>query len=139
VSSAHLRVRVGAEQYALAADDVLEVAVLGEVIPVPGAPPGVLGVRNLRGLVLPVIDLGQVLGAPGNGDLAGLVVGERDGRRAGLAVTALGDVAALPEISEPAASLYLQGAVWVDESLVGIVDVGAVLTAIVTAEARHDG
>ena len=60
--SIHVRFRVGDESFALPVGQVLEVAELGSLAPVPGAPPSVLGVRNLRGQVLPVIDLAGVLG-----------------------------------------------------------------------------
>jgi purine-binding chemotaxis protein CheW len=130
VSSVHLRVRVGSEHYAFGIEDVLEVAELGEVTPVPGAPHGVLGARNLRGLVLPVVDLAQVLEAPGEAPAAGLVVTEHDGRHAGLTVTELGNVAALPALSESSESRFLQGATWVDGSLVGVIDLGAVLESV---------
>ena len=60
--SVHVRFRVGDENFALPVGQVLEVADLGQLAPVPGAPPAVLGVRNLRGHVLPVIDLAVVLG-----------------------------------------------------------------------------
>ncbi len=50
------------EAYAVSVLNVLEVASLGEVTPVPGAPIEILGVRNLRGKILPVIDLAALLG-----------------------------------------------------------------------------
>ena len=53
----HLRLRVGGERYALPIENVLEVTPLGELSGVPGAGGAVLGVRNLRGQVLPVFDL----------------------------------------------------------------------------------
>ena len=67
MSGLHVRVRVADEHYALPVADVLEVAELGEVTPVPGAGAAVLGVRNLRGQVLPVVDLATVFGARGLG------------------------------------------------------------------------
>jgi purine-binding chemotaxis protein CheW len=53
--------RLGEERYALPTDRVLEVARPGEPTPVPGAPEVLAGVVNLRGEVLPVFDLGQLL------------------------------------------------------------------------------
>jgi purine-binding chemotaxis protein CheW len=125
---------VGSEHYALSVEDVLEVAEIGDVSPVPGAAAGVLGVRNLRGQVLPVIDLAAVLGIPRDGEARRLVVAEQGGRRAGLAVDQLVDVGALPDASEQAESRYVLGAALVDGKLVGVVDVGAVLDAASTLE-----
>ena len=62
MSGVHVRLRVGGESYAFGVEHVLEVAELGEIAPVPGAPAGVLGVRNLRGQVLPVFELASVFG-----------------------------------------------------------------------------
>ena len=53
----HVRLRVGRERYALPIENVLEVAELGSLSALPGAGAAVLGVRNLRGQVLPVFDL----------------------------------------------------------------------------------
>src|SRR5687767_11818247 len=57
MSEVVVRVRVGTEDYALPVENVLEVAELGALTPVPGSARTVLGVRNLRGQVIPVIDL----------------------------------------------------------------------------------
>ena len=128
--SAHVRFRLGTESYAVPVAHVLEVAELGEVTPVPGAPPTVLGVRNLRGQVLPVIDLAAVLGARRTERGARLVVAEKGGRRAGLAidqVTDVGDVAADVQGTD---SPFLSGSTLVDGELVGIVDVDEVFAAV---------
>jgi purine-binding chemotaxis protein CheW len=134
VSSVYVRVRVGSEHYALPVEFVLEVAELGDVTPMPGAPGVMLGVRNLRGQVLPVIDLGEVLRIPSDGAARRLVVAEHDGRRAGLVVDELQDVGALPEISELSESPCLEGAALVDGALVGVLDVGAVMDSASTLE-----
>jgi purine-binding chemotaxis protein CheW len=129
VNRVHVRVRIGPEDYALPVESVTEVAELGDVTPVPGAPAGVLGARNLRGQVLPVIDMAAVLGlSSANPDC--LVVADHDGRRAGLAVDAVASVEPLPDVSEEAESRHLLGAVLIDASLVGVVDVKSVLDAV---------
>jgi purine-binding chemotaxis protein CheW len=53
----------GEEAYALDAAHVVEVFPLDGLTPVPFVPPSVLGVVNHRGRILPVIDLGDLLGA----------------------------------------------------------------------------
>lgn len=45
-------------------DDVREVSVMPKLTRVPGARPWLLGVANVRGNLLPVTDLGQLLGLP---------------------------------------------------------------------------
>ena len=134
MSSVCIRVRVGQEHYALPVADVREVAELGVVTPVPGAAASVLGVRNLHGDILPVVDLAAVLGLSRDAAPERIVVAERTGRRAGLAVDELEDVAELPESTDPTASRYLQGSVLVDAVLVATVAVDAVLDAVAGPE-----
>ncbi|HEX6209919.1 MAG TPA: chemotaxis protein CheW [Methylomirabilota bacterium] len=55
-------VLLGGQPFAVDAADAREVVVLGTTTPVPGAPPSVIGVMNLRGNVLPVVEARPVLG-----------------------------------------------------------------------------
>jgi purine-binding chemotaxis protein CheW len=126
VSPVCVRVRVGREHYAFGVHEVLEVADLGEVIPVAGAGAAVMGVSKVHGQILPVIDLGAILGASGERDVKRLVVAEQRGRRAGLAVDQLEDVGELPAPSERPESAYLEGAALVGGVLIGMIDVAAV-------------
>ena len=125
-----MRVRVASESYALPVDQVLEVAERGEVTPLPGASAAVIGVRNLRGQVVPVVDLAAVLGvASGASSRARIVVAQQNGRKAGLAVDEVAGVENLPEGSEEVEGRHLVRAVLADGALVGVVDVGSVLDA----------
>jgi purine-binding chemotaxis protein CheW len=129
MTSLFLRVGVANESYALPVDDVLEVADFSGVARVPGASPAVLGVRNLRGAVLPVVDLATVLGLPRAGTPDRLVVVDQAGRTAGLAVDSVAGVEALPEAGEQAESPHLAGAALVDGALVGVLELASVLDA----------
>jgi purine-binding chemotaxis protein CheW len=133
VSEVHVRVGVGTEHYALPVDRVLEVAELNDLTPVPGSPPEVIGVCNLRGQVVPVMDLARVLDLP-QGDPDRIVIAELGGRRAGLAVDVVIDVGELPEPSEQVDSPFMTGAVLVDGVLVGILDADAVLSSVGPSE-----
>ena len=54
---------------------------------VPGARPALLGIRNLRGQILPVVDLAPLLGDPADQRRGTrLLVAEAGGRRAGFAI-----------------------------------------------------
>jgi purine-binding chemotaxis protein CheW len=127
VSEVYVRVGIGPEHYALPVDRVLEVAELGDLTPVPGSPPETMGVCNLRGQVIPVMDLAMVLDLP-QGTPARIVVVELDQRRAGLAVDSVVDVGGLPDPTEQVDSPFLTGAVLVDGVLVGMLDADAVLS-----------
>jgi chemotaxis signal transduction protein len=135
MSRVHVRVLAGGEHYALPVAAVLEIADLGQVTPVPGAPSGVLGVRNLRGQVIPVIDLATMLGLSTEAESERIVVTDDGSRRAALAVTGTVDVGELGPSTEEVDSPYLSGAVLVDDALVGIVDVAELLAAVAPVEA----
>lgn len=61
-SNRFLTFRVDAQLYALRSDDVLEVIRVPEVARVPQGPTALLGIANLRGSVLPVAGLREILG-----------------------------------------------------------------------------
>jgi purine-binding chemotaxis protein CheW len=122
-------VGIAGEHYALPVDDVLEVAEYGEVAPVPGARATVLGVRNLRGNVLPVLDMAVVFGIERAGSPQRIAVVEQDGRKAGLAVDSVIGVEHLPGATEEVESRYLLGAALTEGALVGVIDVRSVLDA----------
>ena len=127
MSTLHVRVRVAGEDYALRVEDVLEVAEFGEVAPVAGASGAVLGVHNMHGQVLPVIDLARIFGLARVAAPERIVVVEHSGRSAGLAVDSVAGVEQLPETSEEVESPHLAGAVLAEGVLVGLVDLGSVL------------
>ena len=128
----------GGEDYALPVDDVLEVAELGEVTPVPGAPAGdgrraqparpgaARWSTSRRSWLCPTAE------APER-----IVVTEHGGRKAGLAVDAVVGVEQLPEASEEVESPYLDAARhWSTAPSSACVDVGSVLDAV-RAERRR--
>lgn len=91
---------IGAVRYALELRWVREVVNLGFVTNVPTAPPALGGVCNLHGAILPVIDLGALIGAPlgppaRQGD--GALVLEMDGVVCALRVDQVEHVASLHE------------------------------------------
>lgn len=57
-----LRLAAGHEHYAVRVDAVREILEVGRMTPLPLMPGFVRGVMNLRGVVVPVIDLGARLG-----------------------------------------------------------------------------
>jgi purine-binding chemotaxis protein CheW len=123
----HLRIRLGTEQYALDLDHVLEVLELGDVTPVPGSGATLIGLRNLRGEILPALDLSALLGVVGESSPRRLVVVADGDRRAGLAVDELIDLSQLPATTARVGSLLVREGVLVEGALVGVVDVSALL------------
>jgi purine-binding chemotaxis protein CheW len=89
-----LTFRLGAESYAVDILKVQEIRDIERVTRVPHVPPFLRGVINLRGAIVPVVDLGLMLGFPQPLDLAtaSAIVINAGGRFTGLAVASVSDV-----------------------------------------------
>jgi purine-binding chemotaxis protein CheW len=122
MTQVHVRIRVGAETYALPVEHVLEVGELPELGAVPGSGPALLGVLNLRGRVLPTFDLARTFGIPREGRPSPLVVAKEGTRLAGLAVDEVIDVAPLAGAMQESETSYLAGSMLDDGTLVGVID-----------------
>jgi purine-binding chemotaxis protein CheW len=118
-----VQLSVGAESYALPVEAVIEVTLLEASTPLPGGPPELLGLQNLRGHALPVYDLGAYLGAARAPEgAARMVVVSDNGRRAGFAIDAVTGVGPLPARTESDAAL-LSGSALDGDRLVGVLSV----------------
>jgi purine-binding chemotaxis protein CheW len=122
----HVRARVADEDYALPVIDVLEVADIGDITPVPGAVNAVIGLKNLRGTVITVVDLAAVLELSAIQQRQRIVVAEESGRQVALAVDSVVGVESVGKPSEIVESPHLVGAALIDGSL-GVIDVKSVL------------
>ncbi|WP_312315719.1 chemotaxis protein CheW [Stenotrophomonas sp.] len=98
-TSRWLRMRCGSQAYALELLKVQEVVLPVPLLPLRGTPTAMLGIMNLRGQVVPVMDLGTHLGAGPAEDDANtrIVVLEENGETMGLRVSAVEDVANLTD------------------------------------------
>lgn len=98
-STRWLRLRCAGQAYGLELLKVQEVVLATPLLPLRGTPPAMLGVMNLRGQVVPVMDLGVHLGQapqPGTGATR-IVVLEEKGETLGLRVSAVEDVVNLTD------------------------------------------
>jgi purine-binding chemotaxis protein CheW len=88
---------VGDRQYALPVEDVIEVVRMVAVTPLPEAPASVAGVINMRGRIVPVIDLRTRLGmSPRDPELSTpIIVVGRSEAAAGLVADGATEVLAL--------------------------------------------
>lgn len=111
-------------------EHVLEVADLGVVRAVPGARREILGIRNLRGQILPVADLASLLGIPRPARAGLLLVAEAGGHLAGFAIDEVTDVASLADPAGETGSDLLMGATLGEGDLIGVIDVPAVFDAL---------
>lgn len=98
MSPMHVVFKVGAAEYAMAAADVLQMESFSGATPVPGAPPFVAGLVQVRGRVLPLLDLRTRFGLPAAEDGTGrrIVVGQHGGRAVGLLVDSAREVIEIP-------------------------------------------
>lgn len=94
-----LTCRLGDESYGVDILQVQEIREIDEVTRVPKTLPFVRGVINLRGAIVPIVDLGLMFGFPEPISLrkASAVVLNVDGRLVGLVVSSVSDVIALSD------------------------------------------
>jgi purine-binding chemotaxis protein CheW len=128
--SLFVRLRVASEDYAMPVEHVLHVAPLGDVTAVPGSRPQLLGVRNMRGQILPVVDLALLLGVARTAPPTRLLVAEAGGHQAGFAIDQVSEVGELADPTEETASDLLVGATLADGDLIGVIDVTRVFAAL---------
>jgi purine-binding chemotaxis protein CheW len=133
----YLSFRLKEEWYAVSVSQLVEVLPPPKITRVPSVPDHILGVMNLRGEVLSVIDLKRFFGLdPGDpGADHVIVVVEYGGMRTGLLVDSIGDLVNLAtgELSEepllPGKSQrgFFEGAALRDEVLVSIIRLEGIL------------
>lgn len=107
VEDVFLAFRVGAERYAVCVVHVLEIVRLREMSHVPRMPPAFAGVMNLRGQVVPVLDMQACfcLGETPRTDRTIIVVLENEGEHVGMMVEEVTEVLELEASTmEPARS-----------------------------------
>ena len=110
----HVIFRVEKERYSLPLSSVREVVVPpGRFTRVPRAPPAISGVMNLRGRVVTVVELRQLLGLPeGPTPPSRLLLLDRGRRDLGFLVTDVDGIEALERVSAAApgkAALAVKG------------------------------
>jgi purine-binding chemotaxis protein CheW len=86
------------EMFALRVEDVQEVMMLQPLTPVPLAPSYIVGLLNLRGQIMPAVDLRRRLQFPERteGQGSSMIVLKRQGVLVSLVVDDIGDVLELP-------------------------------------------
>jgi purine-binding chemotaxis protein CheW len=121
---------LGADWYALELAAVREVVLPGRLEPLPGAPPAALGLMNLRGEVLPVLETATLLGIPqpprGAGAPHVVVVGCERGA-AGLMTSATPQTGVLGDGAGPTELRCGRGRYAVGEDVAVLVDLEALL------------
>ncbi|PTV97026.1 purine-binding chemotaxis protein CheW [Rhodobacter aestuarii] len=132
-----LSFRLADEEYSVDIMSVREIRGWTRATPLPHAPYHVRGVINLRGTVLPVVDLSVRLGMePVEGDARNVIIVVQVGSQtAGLLVNAVSDILALPrtelqpppELAADAAHSFIEALTIVDGRMIRVLDLSAVL------------
>ncbi len=93
-----LSFRVGEQEYSVDIMSVREIRGWTKATPLPHAPSFVRGVINLRGTVLPIVDLASRLGLPSGEDSSRnvIIVVHIAGQTLGLLVNAVSDILSIP-------------------------------------------
>lgn len=130
--------RLGDEHYAVSIDLVREVNLLQPITRLPATPDFVEGVINLRGRVIPVIDLRRRLGLPADppGREARIVVVEHHGETLGMIVDGVSEVFTVdPAAVEPPSpyvvsvdTQFITGILKLPERLVVLLDLARILS-----------
>jgi purine-binding chemotaxis protein CheW len=126
------------EIYGINVMQVQEVLRITEIAPVPGAPTYVLGIIDLRGNVVTVIDTRTRFGLPTKevDDASRIIVIESEKQVVGILVDAVAEVVELreteidaaPNVGTEESSRYIQGVATQEDSLLILVDLNKLLT-----------
>lgn len=126
------------ETYGMNVMQVQEVLRITEIAPVPGAPSYVLGIINLRGNVVTVIDTRRRFNLMPKepDDMSRIIVVEVDGNVIGMLVDSVAEVVYLhqseidtaPNVSNDDSSRFIQGVSSQEDKLLILVDVDKFLT-----------
>jgi purine-binding chemotaxis protein CheW len=126
------------EVYGINVMQVQEVLRVSEIAPVPGAPAYVLGIINLRGNVVTVIDTRARFGLPSTevDDSSRIIVIESEKQVVGMLVDAVAEVVELregeidvaPNVGNEESSRYIQGVATRESKLLILVDLNKLLT-----------
>jgi purine-binding chemotaxis protein CheW len=130
--------RLKDETYGINVMQVQEVLRVTEIAPVPGAPGYVLGIINLRGNVVTVIDTRTRFGLPTTerDDSSRIVIIESEQQVVGILVDSVAEVVELrqseidsaPNIGNEESSRYIQGVASRDQDLLIVVDLNKLLS-----------
>ena len=88
-------VSLGGELFTIDLQNVREVFVVESITPVPGMPAGLIGVTNLRGSVVPLLDLRQMIGLAAENALKYAVVVKHGNWQVGVLVDTVPEIRTL--------------------------------------------
>ena len=87
---------MGEDLYAIPVETLTEIIISQKIFPVPTTPPHVLGVINLRGSIVPIVDIRPALSLPRQSTPGQIVIIEKDAVTLGIVVDNVSEVIAVP-------------------------------------------
>jgi purine-binding chemotaxis protein CheW len=139
-SSELIAFNIGAQEFCIGTMSVREIRGWTPATALPHAPSFVLGVVNLRGVVLPIVDLAVRLGFPPSEPTArhAIIVAEFENQAAGLLVDGVSnlftasddEIQPTPDIATQSTKKFLRGVIATDGRLIGVIDIANLLPAI---------
>ena len=132
--------RLGNEAYSLRLHEVREIIMVGNITPIPRAPSFIEGVLNLRGEVMPVIDLRERFGLPRQAttSVSRIVITPIGGVSTGLIVDSVEEVKSVdlrrledpPKVSAVGANAFIEKVARTDAGVIFLLDVQCLLTEV---------
>ncbi len=129
--------RVADQEYCVNIMSVREIRGWSPSTVLPDAPEFVCGVINLRGSVLPIVDLARRLGLPATtpNDRHVIIITQIENQVVGLLVDAVSDILSVldeniqptPEIASEAAQSFIRGVIAVEERMISLIDLNTIL------------
>ncbi len=131
--------RLADEVYGINVMQVQEILRMTEIAPVPGAPPAVLGIVNLRGNVVTVLDARELFGLPSGevSDQSRIMIVESNKVIVGLFVDSVAEVVNIqtveidspPNIGNDESSKYIHGVHSKDSEILILIDLERLFSA----------
>jgi len=132
--------RLGNEAYSLRLHEVREIIMVGNITPIPRAPSFIEGVLNLRGEVMPVIDLRERFGLPRQAvtSVSRIVITPIGGVGTGLIVDSVEEVKTVdqrrleapPRVTAVGANAFIEKVARVDQNVIFLLNVQCLLTEV---------
>jgi purine-binding chemotaxis protein CheW len=129
--------RIGAQEFCVNIMEVREIRGWTPATPLPQAPPFVRGVINLRGAVLPIVDLGARLGLGAAEPSARhvIIVAQVQNQVVGLLVDAVSDILTVtdeeiqptPDVASEMVRTFVRGLLAIDGRMVSFISLDRVL------------
>lgn len=128
---------IDAEKYGISVESIREVIKPTEIAPVPGAPDYVLGITNLRGNVVSILDARSKFGlAPISfTDETKVLIVDTEAQAVGIAVDKIASVIYIPkraiesapDVGTDKSSQYIQGVAHQDDELIILIELDKIL------------